>query len=135
MVRQFGIGRRRIARQKKRNEELERHEKEHREKVEGSVELGFGVRRRLGEKELEKELGKLEVKVYSRHRQINIIGLYGPHIKPHLENIKEYKESFEILTPPIGYQMDLVSRDLATLDRYHRDPNRTGSNCYEESGV
>ncbi|CAN5590459.1 hypothetical protein BH24ACT20_BH24ACT20_02910 [soil metagenome] len=121
-MRQLGIGWRRIARQKKRIEELERHEKERRDNEEVHRELRFGVKRKLKAE----DLGRIEVEVFPKYCQVRLLGLYSSQIKPHLEYIKDYKESFEILTPPIGCHVDLVSRDLAAPDRYYKDPSRTG---------
>ena len=110
-------------RQDKRIEEVERHMKERQEQAEGHKELRFGVRRRLEAR----ELGSLEVdKVCPERCQVHLVGLYSPQVKPHLEDIKPYKESFDIRTPPDGYYKDLVSKDLARPDRSYEDPSGTG---------
>jgi hypothetical protein len=75
------------------------------------MELRFGMRRKLGAGELARELGNIEVKICRRYRQVSIIGLYGSQIKPHLEDIKPYMESFSILS--------------TRRDQYYKDPNKT----------
>ncbi len=67
-VREFGIGPRRIARQMRRNAELELHKKERLEKAKGHIDLRFGVPRRLEAR----ELGSLEVEVFPECRQVRL---------------------------------------------------------------
>jgi hypothetical protein len=123
-MRQFGIGWHRIARQKKRIEEVERHMKERQEQAEGSRELRFGLRKRLGEG----NLGSLEVVgVYRRYHQVHIRGFYAKHIKPHIEELETHGGDFGILRKsPDRYYSDeagkcrwtLTFRDESGLDKY-----------------
>lgn len=68
------------------------------------------------------ELEDRQVKPFSNPPpRVHIYGLYARQIKPHLEEVKPYKEAFDILPPPNGHH-----EDLAKPDRNYKDRSGTG---------
>lgn len=112
---------RRRLRQDKRNEEWRRLYEG--PETEGHGEVMLGGRSRSGFIESD----GLEVKLCPGHPyRVWIIGLKIPHIKPHLEEIRPYKESFNITSPPAEYRTGSFDEGLAMFDRYYKDPSRSG---------
>lgn len=106
-------------RQDKRNEEWRRLYET--PETDNQRETVLGVRSRSGSIESD----GLEVEVLP-NRQVYIVGLEVPHIKPHLEDIRPRKESFNILTPPVEYRPGSFGEGLAMFDRNYEDPSETG---------
>lgn len=103
-------------RQDKRNEDWRRLYEGPEAETHGELRLGGQSASVAG------ELDDRQVKPFSDPPpRVHLHGLYARQIKPHLEEIKPYKESFKIVSLPNGRH-----EDLAICDRNYKDPSGTG---------